>query len=109
MDCKVCQQLLKAELEDKDLNYIVSTAHDIEEFESNRVWSDIRNTLISWLITRRDALEEMGEGHSRDEITYVQAESHMVRCLLNLPAALKSKLEEVRNESGNSDGQEPAE
>lgn len=109
MNCQVCQQLLKAELEDTDLSHIFSTIHDIDEFESNRVWQDIRNTLISWLINRRDSLEIMGEGYEREDITYIQAESHIMRCLLNLPADLKAKLEEVRNESGSIDGQESAE
>ena len=108
MDCQVCQQLLKAELEGTDFSKINCTIQDISEFESNRVWRDINETLISWLVERRDELEEMGKGFEREDIAYAQAESHMIRCLLNLPAALKSKLEELRD-GRDKDGQDSAE
>lgn len=107
MDCPICQQLHKAELEDIDLSKINCTIQDIISFDNNRVWRDINDTLISWIIERRDKLEEMGKGYEREDITYIQAECNVMRFLLNLPLALKSKLEELRDERDT--GQESAE
>jgi hypothetical protein len=98
VDCQVCSKLQESEFSSKDLERISSTIQDIDDFESNRVWRDISNTLVSWLIVRRDELETMGEGVDRNAISYKQGEIFNIRLVLNLPALMKAKLEEVGND-----------
>ncbi len=62
-----------------------SSIRDIKAFVDNRVWQDISEQLMFLLISSRDNLEVMGEGHERDEITYIQGQCLLARHVLDMP------------------------
>ncbi len=62
-----------------------SSIRDIQAFADNRVWQDISEQLMFLLISMRDDLEAIGEGHDRNEITYLQGQCLLARHVLSMP------------------------
>ena len=62
-----------------------SSIRDLKALGDNRAWQDISEQLMLLLVSIRDDLEVMGEGHDRNEITYLQGQCLLARHVLSMP------------------------
>lgn len=68
---------------------IRSSKRDLQVFRESTSWNDIVNHLLYSLLSLRDDLETLGEGHDRNEISYVQGQIFIIRSMLELPEHLE--------------------
>ena len=76
-----------------------STRQEIMDFKDNKVWQDVKEQLILELIKARDEFERLGEGHDRNEISYLQGQCFAIRSTLEMPDTLINSIKTEGEES----------